>query len=158
MAEIETEEMNEIKEAFLVFDRKGDDKIDIGDVGNLLRALNLNPTNLTVKKVTDGAVAGSKRIAVEDFLPMYTQAKEVKDVGTYADFYEGLKVYDKEEKEMILGAELQHVLQTLGERLTDKEAEDILKGLEDSDGNVSIDAFINHIMAPPPGQKKKDDW
>ena len=41
----------EFKEAFLLFDRTGECKITLSQVGDVLRALGTNPTNAEVKKV-----------------------------------------------------------------------------------------------------------
>lgn len=38
-----------------------------------------------------------------------------KDVGSYEDFTECLKLYDKEENGTMIGAELEHSLKALGE-------------------------------------------
>ena len=41
----------EHRDAFALFDRKGDNKIDVSQLGDVLRALGQNPTNAEVKKV-----------------------------------------------------------------------------------------------------------
>lgn len=43
--------LTENKDAFSLFDRKGDGKIDLGQLGDVLRALGQNPTNAEVKKI-----------------------------------------------------------------------------------------------------------
>lgn len=43
------------------------------------------------------------------------QVKVQKDVGSYEDFIECLKLYDKEENGTMIGAELEHSLKALGE-------------------------------------------
>ena len=50
----------------------------------------------------------------EEWLPIYEQLTKEKEVGTFADFMEGLKVFDKDECGKILAAELRHVLMALG--------------------------------------------
>ena len=42
---------SEYRDAFGLFDKRGDGKIDSNQIGDVLRALNLNPTELDVKKV-----------------------------------------------------------------------------------------------------------
>ena len=42
---------SEFRDAFSLFDKRGDGKIDSDQVGDVLRALNLNPTEAEVKKI-----------------------------------------------------------------------------------------------------------
>ena len=44
---------SENKDAFSLFDRKGDGKIDLSQLGDVLRALGQNPTNAEVKKIVN---------------------------------------------------------------------------------------------------------
>lgn len=62
-----------------------------------------------------------------------------QEVGTYPDFVEGLKVFDKEECGKILAAELRHILLALGERLSAEEVDELLKGADDGEGLIAYE-------------------
>lgn len=51
---------------------------------------------------------------LDEFLPIFSQVKKDKEQGTYEDFLECLKLYDKEEDGKMMAAELAHTLLSLG--------------------------------------------
>lgn len=55
-----------------------------------------------------------KLIKQEEFMKIYEKALKDCEVGTYDDLVEGLRVFDKEGNGMVMGAEIRHVLRTLG--------------------------------------------
>lgn len=59
--------------------------------------------------------AGEKTLKKDEFLAIFKEAKNIKDSGVYEDFIECLKLYDKQEDGTMMGAELQHILVSLGE-------------------------------------------
>lgn len=89
--------------------------IDAFDLGDALRALNLNPTVAFIEKLGGTKRRNEKKIKMDEFLPIYAQVKKEKDQGCYEDFVECLKLYDKEENGTMALAELQHALLSLGE-------------------------------------------
>jgi myosin light chain 6 len=142
---------NELKEIFNLYDEELDGKIDGTQIGDVVRAAGLKPTNAAVWKASGQEYKrkGEKRLTFEEWQPIYDQLTKEKDAGSFADFMEGLKVFDKEECGKILSAELRHILLALGERLSTEEVDELLKGVEDSEGLVNYEAFIKKVMAGP---------
>jgi len=51
---------------------------------------------------------------MEEFNKIYSEAKKAKDKGTFEDFVECLKLYDKQENGTMMLGELEHILLSLG--------------------------------------------
>jgi len=148
--DLSARDMERGKFAFGIYDFDGNDTIDGFYLGDCLRALDLNPTNAVVEKMGGTKKKGEKKFKLDEFLPIFSDAKKDKDVGSYEDFMECMKLYDKSENGLMIGAELFHILVSLGERLTEQEADDIMKdcGVEENeDGEIPYSPFLKKLMA-----------
>eukprot|EP00053_Salpingoeca_punica_P020317 m.211287 g.211287 ORF g.211287 m.211287 type:complete len:147 (+) comp18103_c0_seq1:70-510(+) len=142
---------SEIQKNFALFDKKGDEKINLSELGTVLRALGQNPTQADVAKIVqdfDPNGEGGKRISFQEFLPVFNSMKNKKEQGTSADFVEGLRVFDKEGNGTINAAELRHVLTSLGEKLSDEDVDTLLANANvDNQGQIKYEEFVNMVMS-----------
>lgn len=148
-----------VKLHFDIYDFEGIGKVDASNLGDLLRSLDLRPTNAIIEKNGGTKRRGEKKLTLEEFLPIYSQVKKEKESGAYEDFIEGLKVYDKNENGSMMEAELAHVLLSLGEKLTDAECEELFSSVQaqtDDDGFIKYEPFVKKLMTGPfPESKQK---
>ena len=95
---------------------------------------------------------GEKGYKFEDFLAFYETVQQQTEQGTYADYMEAFKTFDREGQGYISGAEMRQVLSSLGEKLTDEQVDEIIRLTdlqEDLEGNVKYEEFIKKVMAGP---------
>jgi myosin light chain 6 len=113
---------------FAYFDTRGDEKIAVSQVGEVLRALGQNPTEAEIHKCCEhwrdsGELGGrtdtnrastETRITFEEFLPIYQSINKTRTTHSVDEFIEGLSHFDKDGNGTINVAELRHLLTTLG--------------------------------------------
>ena len=71
--------LEECKEAFYLYDRRGDKKVECSQIGEVMRALGTNPTEGEIAKIVrslDPAGTGAKRVSFEEFFPIYQNLRD----------------------------------------------------------------------------------
>jgi myosin light chain 6 len=153
MADLPRADVEKAEFAFNIYDADGSNKIDAHDLGDVLRALNCNPTLAMIDKLGGTKKRGEKLLSLDEFLPIYAQVKKDKEQGCYEDFIECLKLYDKNENGTMLLAELNHALLALGEPLENEQVEILFKDCmpeENDDGEIKYALFLKNMMVMAP--------
>jgi len=99
--------------------------------------------------------AGEKQYKLDELMPIYQDVMAAKDVGTFADFMEAFKTFDREGQGYVSSAEVRQVLSAMGDKLTDGEIDEILQSTdtqEDLDGNIKFEDFIKKVLDGPEGK------
>ncbi|XP_028398137.1 myosin-2 essential light chain-like [Dendronephthya gigantea] len=140
-------EVDDCREVFLLYDRVGDHKIDVHEVGEVLRALGSNPTESELVKLEQQFKAG-KRISFEAFWPIFQATKPRKlTPAIKASFVECFKVFDRNANGTISSAEFRQLLTNLGDRLSDEEVDLLLAGQEDNNGQIHYENLVTSITS-----------
>ncbi|KAI5478166.1 myosin regulatory light chain cdc4 [Pseudohyphozyma bogoriensis] len=134
----------EAKEAFALFDKRGAGTIPNDSLGDVLRALGQNPTQ---REVAQLASQVGPDISYDAFLQILHREGGFDPAGTADEFIRGFQVFDKDGKGFIGQGELKYVLTSLGEKLSDEEVDELLKGVQvTSDGNIHYETFVRQIL------------
>lgn len=149
MAKALTErEMEILQECFSIYDKVGDGKIDINDLGEALRGLGENPTESEVKKVVIelSSNRSDTRVSFAEFLPVFQAMQQKNRNISQDDFIDSLRVFDNDGLGTINSGELRHVLTSLGERLRDEEVDMLIQDLEDNNGQIPYEEFVKTVL------------
>jgi myosin light chain 6 len=147
MPYLNDEQLVDIREAFMLFDDRGDDRMNRKFLGEAVRAMGLNPTEADLKRCLKD-LENTERITFEEFLPIFEDLSKRKDELNLNEdnFVEGLRAFDTSASGTINSGELRYLLTTLGERFTDEEVEILIKGFEDAHGNVNYVEMVRTLL------------
>lgn len=151
-AELSNEQQEEIKEAFELFDSDGVGSVERRDLKVLLRALGYDPRREQVTRLLSQAGVGSRvtRIQFKEFLVLMSNLineKEIRD-----EMAKAFNLFDVDGTGGITMENLRRVANQLGETMTDKELDEMIKEADvNNDGVVDAAEFVR-IM------KKTDLW
>lgn len=112
-----------------------------------MRSLGQNPSESELTDMINEVDANSDgSIDFPEFLTM--MAKKMKDTDSAAEIAEAFKVFDRNGDGKISVAELQHVLTSIGEKLTDDEVKQMIKEADtNNDGEIDIQEFTELLSS-----------
>jgi len=137
------DEIEEIKEAFDLFDTDGSGTIDPRELKTAMQSLGFEAKNQTIyQMVSDLDKDGSGAIDFDEFLDMMTARMSDKD--TKEDINKVFRLFDDDKTGLISIKNLRRVARELGETMTDEELMEMIERADsDGDGQVTAEDFYN---------------
>ena len=137
------DEIEEIKEAFDLFDTDGSGSIDPKELRAAMQSLGFEAKNQTIfQMISDLDKNKSGSIDFEEFLDMMTARMSDKD--TREDISKVFRLFDDDTSGSITLRNLRRVAKELGETMTDEELQEMVDRADSNgDGAVSMDDFYN---------------
>ncbi|QLG71119.1 hypothetical protein HG535_0B01570 [Zygotorulaspora mrakii] len=137
------------KDIFTLFDKKGQSSISRQSFGDYLRAIGYNPTNQQTEKILANANAPDQLSLelIDQLIQSNEKELNATTTGKVDDFIKAFQVFDKENTGKVSVGDIRYMLTSLGEKLSDDEVDELLKGVEiDSEGGVDYKKFIEDIL------------
>jgi len=135
-------QMQELREAFDLFDTDGSGTIDTKELQVALRALGFDSKKEKVRKmIADIDLDGSGTIDFDEFVEMMTG--KMGDRDSPDEIRRVFKLFDDDETGKISFRNLKRVARELGENMTDEELQEMINKADlDGDGEVNEDEFM----------------
>jgi len=137
------DEIEEMKEAFDLFDTDGSGSIDPKELRAAMQSLGFEAKNQTIyQMITDLDKNKSGNIDFEEFLDMMTARMSDKD--TREDIAKVFRLFDDDCSGQITLRNLRRVARELGETMTDDELNEMIERADSNgDHSVTMDDFYN---------------
>jgi len=152
------------KEAFSLFDKRGNGRVSLDSLGDLLRACGQNPTLAEIRDLEKSVGGDCKhnppqfalyrlvliRICAVDFdsfSKVLNRPGGFKDPGEPEEYCRGFQVFDKDMTGFIGVGQLRYILTNLGEKMSDEEVDELLKAVDTSSGEINYMDLVRTILA-----------
>ncbi|OAF70592.1 Splicing factor Prp8 [Intoshia linei] len=148
MHDFSEEELSEIREAFALFDKDGDGSITVKELGIVMHALGQKPSEEElITMVAEVDVDGNGEIDIEEFT--YMLAKIMQQADSDKEIKDAFLLFDRDGDGYLNAKELKYVMNKLGDKITDEEADQMVKQADlDGDGKISFDDIQKEDMPP----------
>merc|ERR1711871_1403741 len=136
------DQIQEIREAFDLFDTDGSGTIDAKELKVAMRALGLDAKKDEIRRmINDIDKDGSGTIDFNEFLNMMTA--RMGDRDSREEIVKVFRLFDDDETGNISFRNLKRVAKELGENMTDEELQEMIdEAVRDGDGEISEEEFL----------------
>ncbi|KAM4631685.1 calcium-binding protein 5 isoform 2-T2 [Discoglossus pictus] len=145
--ELGTDEIEELRDAFVEFDKDKDGFITCKDLGNLMRIMGYMPTEMELIELSQQINMNlGGRVDFQDFVDLMTPKLLEETAGMIGvkELRDAFKEFDANGDGEITLDELQQAMQRLlGEKLTTNEIADVVREADlNGDGTVDFEEFV----------------
>ncbi|ESN94228.1 hypothetical protein HELRODRAFT_164028 [Helobdella robusta] len=131
-------DQNEIKECFTLFDKDADGQISCQELGTVIRSLGQNPTEAEVQEIIKNIIRKNSFSLSELVQVMSRFSSDPRNKEE--EIRDAFRVFDRDNTGVISAAELRHVMTNIGEKLLDKEVDEMIREIDvDKDGQINYE-------------------
>ncbi|XP_010743430.1 calcium-binding protein 5b [Larimichthys crocea] len=141
------DEIEELREAFVEFDKDKDGFITCKDLGNLMRTMGYMPTEMELIQLSQTINMNlGGRVDFEDFVELMTPKLLAETAGMIGlkELKEAFREFDIDGDGSITSDELRHaMIKLLGEQTSKHEIEEVVREADNNgDGTVDFEEFV----------------
>lgn len=131
------------REAFQLFDKRGNGRVDRGSLGDLLRACGQNPTLAEIADLERGV---GQDFDFETFSKILNRPGGFREPFDIEEYIRGFQVFDKDRSGFVGKGQIKYILTNLGEKMSEEEVDELFKSTIDASNNeVDYREFVKTI-------------
>jgi Ca2+-binding EF-hand superfamily protein len=141
-------QLQDLHESFRFFDKDGDGFISATELGTVMRSIGQNPTDTEIRDIINECDAdGNGRLDFDEFANL--MASHIKTQAEMEnELKQSFKVFDSNNDGYINASELRKMMAVMGEKLTDAEADALIRTWDkDGDGRIDYNEFVKAMIA-----------
>jgi len=140
---LSVDEVDEMKEAFDLFDNDGSGAISVNELTSAMKSLGFDVKHAVVfNMVADLDADGSGEIEFGEFLDV--MCAKISDKNTMEEIDRVFKLFDKDRNGSLEADDLSRVCKELGEEMSEEDVREVIQRADlDGDGLVTLQDFYN---------------
>ena len=156
------DQISEFKKASSLFNKDRDGCITTKKLGTVMRSPDQNPNEAKPQDMTNEVdVDDNRTIDLLEFLNL--MAWKMKNTNSKKELKETFQVFDKDQNGFIYVVELRHVMTNLGEKMENKEVDEMIRKVDvNDDGHINYEEFFKVMMTNSLGWQNfytyKESW
>ena len=129
-----------------MLDKGKDGKITLLELANVMRSLNMDPTEEELKEMIDEVdLDGNGEIDFEEFVTLMNRRS--KETDTEEVIINAFKVFDIEGNGLLSITDMRHIMINMTENVNEDELDEILINADtDGDGFIKYEEFIRMLL------------
>ncbi|XP_016957322.1 uncharacterized protein LOC108029531 [Drosophila biarmipes] len=142
MSSLTDAQIEEIREAFHLYDTEKSGFVTIRQLGGVMRALGEVLTEAEIYNLaneTDLDFGG--QVQFKDFL--YVMSKRLEEQNSLVSLKQAFKIFDRNEVNSFTISDIRAVMTNLGEKMSDSDLHEMFQDIDmDKDGKISFSEFV----------------
>ncbi|XP_016970124.1 calmodulin-1 [Drosophila rhopaloa] len=147
MCSLTDAQIEEIREAFQLYDTEKTGWVSVKQLGGVMRALGEILTEAEIYDLANesGTDFGGQ-VQFKDFL--YVMSKRLEEQNSLVSLKQAFKIFDRNEVNYFTTAEIRTIMTNLGEKMSDDDLHEMFQDIDlDKDGKISFSEFVTAMRS-----------
>ncbi|XP_043662203.1 calmodulin [Drosophila teissieri] len=142
MSSLTEAQIEEIREAFSLYDTGKSGWVSVRQLGGVMRALGESLTEAEIYDLANESdVDFGGQVQFKDFL--YVMAKRLEEQNSVVCLKQAFKIFDRNEVNSFTINEIRMVMTNLGEKMSEDDLRELFQDIDqDKDGKISFNEFV----------------